>query len=83
MQALVLHFPMHMLSPGLLAHQTPATAAVNHLKRRQIGGVIVEGGKAPGWQQLEHAAFGITAHRMECALKLDPAGAMAAGRLAD
>ena len=83
MEALMLHFPLHVLPPGLLPHQASAAAAVDHLKRRQIGGVIVEGGKAPGWQQLEHAAFGITAHRMECALRLVPAGAMAARRLAD
>ena len=79
----MLHFPLHVLAPGLLSHQATAPAAMNHLKRRQIGRVIIEGGEAPGWQQLQNAAGGITVHRMERALSLVPARAMATGRMTD
>ena len=83
MQALMLHFPLHVFAPGLLTHEAAAAAALDHLERRQIGGVIVEGGEAAGLQQLEHAVLGVAADGMERALSLIPAGAMAAGRLTD
>ena len=83
MEALMLHFPLNMLAPGLLTNQAAATAAVDHLKGRQVGGVIVEGGEAARRQQFEHAVFGFSGHWMESALSLVPAGAMAAGRLTD
>ena len=81
MEALVLHFPLHVLAPGLLPHEAPAAPAMDHLERRQIGGVVVEGREAAGRQQLEHGVVWVAADGMKRALSLIPAGAMAAGRL--
>ena len=83
MEALVLHFPLHVFAPGLLTHEAAAAAALDHLKRRQIGGVIVKSGEAAGLQQLEHGVVGVGADGMKRALSLIPAGTMAAGRLTD
>ena len=83
MEALMLHFPLHVLAPGLLTHEAAAAPALDHLKRRQVGGVIVEGGEAAGLQELEHSSLGLAFDGMERALSLIPAGAMAAGRLTD
>ena len=54
----MLHFPVHELSPGLLADPTPTTSTLNHLKRRQIARLVVQGDEAPRTQQLHHIWFG-------------------------
>ena len=36
MQPLVLHFPLHMLAPGLLPHEATTATAVDDLKRRKV-----------------------------------------------
>ena len=48
MQTLMLHLPLHMAPPGLLADQAAPATALNHLKRRQVRWLIVERGKAAG-----------------------------------
>ena len=50
----MLHFPLNVGSPRLLAHPAAAAAAVQHLKRWQVGGLIVEPYKAAGPQQRHH-----------------------------
>ena len=54
MQALVLHFPLHMLAPGLLAHQAASSTAVDYLERRKVVGVVVEGDEAARSQQFQN-----------------------------
>jgi hypothetical protein len=39
----MLNFPLNVLSPGLLTHPAQAAPTFDHLKRREICGVVVEG----------------------------------------
>jgi hypothetical protein len=41
----MLNFPLNVLSPGLLTHPAQASTTFDHLKRRKICGVVVEGDK--------------------------------------
>ena len=42
-EAIVFHFPVHVLTPGLLAHPAASTAALNQLKGRQVFGLVFQG----------------------------------------
>ena len=44
----------HVGSPGLLAHPAASAAAVKHLERRQVAGLVVESHKATRLQQRHH-----------------------------
>jgi len=81
MQALVLHFPLHMLAPGLLAHQAASSAAVNHLKRRKVVGVVVEGDETARSQQFENINTPLLPHHCGGALVPVSARQVTAGRL--
>ena len=50
----MLNFPLHVGSPGLLAHPAASAAAVKHLERRQVAGLVVESHKAARLQQRHH-----------------------------
>ena len=50
----MIHFPVNGLAPGLLTHPATSTATFEHLKRWQIGGLILKGDKATGPQQGNH-----------------------------
>ena len=41
----MLNFPLNVLSPGLLTHPAQAATTFDHLKGREICGVVVEGDK--------------------------------------
>ena len=53
-QALVFHFPLNRLSPGLLTHPAATTAALNQFKRRQVVGLVLQRHKASRPQQRHH-----------------------------
>ena len=67
MEALMLHFPLHVLAPGLLTNQAAAAAAVDHLKGRQVRWLIVERGKAAGGEQLKNI---VSARDLSCSQPL-------------
>ena len=50
----MLNFPLHVLSPGLLTYPAQAPTAFDHLKGREVLGVIVEGDKGAWGEQLEY-----------------------------
>ena len=50
----MLNFPLHVGSPGLLAHPAASAAAVKHLEGRQVAGLVVESHKAARLQQRHH-----------------------------
>mgnify|MGYP003317746773 CR=1 FL=1 len=51
----MLNFPLHVLSPGLLTYPAQAPTAFDHLKRREVLGVVVEGNERARCEELEHA----------------------------
>ena len=51
----MLNFPLHVLSPGLLTYPAQAPTAFDHLKGREVLGVVVEGDERARCEQLEHA----------------------------
>lgn len=53
----MLHFPLHVLPPGLLAHPATPSTAFDHLKGRQIARVIVDGHESAGGEQLKDAVW--------------------------
>lgn len=53
----MLHFPLHVLPPGLLAHPATTATAFDHLKGRQITRMIVDGHESAGGEQLKDAAW--------------------------
>ena len=53
-QALMLNFPLHVGSPGLLAHPAAPPAAVKHLEGRQVAGLVVESHEAARLQKRHH-----------------------------
>jgi len=55
-QAAVRDFPLHQLTPGLLAHPAPPSLAVDQLERGQIGRLVHQLHEAAGGQQLDHVA---------------------------
>ena len=67
MQTLMLHLPLHMAPPGLLADQAAPSTALNHLKRRQVRWLIVERGKAAGREQLKNI---VSARDLSCSQPL-------------
>jgi len=81
MEALMLHFPLHVLPPGLLAHEAASSAAVNHLKRRKVVGVVVEGDEASRSQQFEDINTSLLPHHRGGALLPFSARQVTAGRL--
>ena len=50
----MLNFPLHVGSPGLLAHPAAPPAAVKHLEGRQVAGLVIEPHKAARQQQRHH-----------------------------
>ena len=50
----MLNFPLHVGSPGLLAHPAASAAAVKHLEGRQVAGLVIEPHKAARLQQRHH-----------------------------
>ena len=50
----MLDFPLHVGSPGLLAHPAAPPAAVKHLEGRQVAGLVVESHEAARLQQRHH-----------------------------
>ena len=50
----MLNFPLHMGSPGLLAHPAASAAAVKHLEGWQVAGLVVDSHKAARLQQRHH-----------------------------
>ena len=81
MEPLVLHLPLHMLSPGLLAHQTTTSAAVDHLEGRKVVRMVVEGDEAARSQQFENIDSVLLKHHRGGALIPVGAWQVAAGRL--
>ena len=56
-EAIVFHFPVHVLTPGLLAHPAASTTALNQLKRRQVGGLVLQGHEGARPQQRHHLGW--------------------------
>ena len=54
-EAAMLNFPLHVLSPGLLTYPAQAPTAFDHLKGREVLGVVVEGDERARCEELEHA----------------------------
>ena len=50
----MLNFPLHVGSPGLLAHPAASAAAVKHLEGRQVAGLVVESHKAARPKKRHH-----------------------------
>ena len=51
----MLNFPLNVLSPGLLTHPAQASTTFDHLKGREICGVVVAGDKGAWGEQFEYA----------------------------
>ena len=51
----MLNFPLNVLSPSLLTHPAQAPTAFDHLKGREVLGVVVEGDERARCEELEHA----------------------------
>ena len=51
----MLHFPLNILSPGLLTNPAPPTTAFDHVKWRKVVRVIVQHDKRTWSEKLEHA----------------------------
>ena len=81
MQALVLHFPLNMPAPRLLAHQAASTTAVNHLERRQVFRMVVESDEASRSQQFENFKPAVLNHCRGGALITVATGQVIAGWL--
>ena len=50
----MLNFPLHVGSPGLLAHPAASPAAMKNLEGRQVAGLVIEPHKAARQQQRHH-----------------------------
>ena len=77
----MLHFPLHVLPPGLLAHEAASSAAVNHLERRQVFRMVVESDEASRSQQFENFKPAVLNHRRGGALITVATGQVIAGWL--
>ena len=53
-EAAMLNFPLHVLSPGLLTYPAQAPTTFDHLKRREVLGVVVQGDERARCEQLEY-----------------------------
>ena len=51
----MLNFPLNVLSPGLLTYPAQAPTAFDHLKGREVLGVVVEGDERARCEELENA----------------------------
>ena len=79
MKALVLHFPLHMCSPGLLTHQATTATAVNHLEGGEVRGVVIERDKAARVKQFKHFLLDVLTGGLRCVFSTVLRRAMAAG----
>ena len=50
----MLNFPLNVLSPGLLTHPAQAATTFDHLKRREVLGVVVQGDERARCEELEY-----------------------------